>query len=193
MLKQIALTAGASLLVTASLITPLHARTLTFTAGSTDTPAGKTIANKYVFKGFGCEGDNVSPSVAWKNPPKDTKSFAVFVHDPDAPTGGAGFWHWLVVDIPATATGLVQDAGAADGSKLPAGARQINSDFGSPSYGGPCPPVGDKPHHYNFTVYALKVEKLELPANATASLTGYMVNANALGKAKFTARYGRKK
>ena len=76
---------------------------------------------------------------------------------------------------------------------MPTGARQITTDFGAPGYGGPCPPVGDKPHHYNFTVYALKVDKLELPPNATASLTGFMVNANALGKAKFTARYGRSK
>lgn len=168
-----------------------------FEASSTDTPAGKAIANKFVFKGFGCSGDNISPAISWKNPPKGTKSFAVFIHDPDAPTGGAGFWHWLVIDIPATATGLEQGAGAADatggGSKLPTGARQINTDFGTPGYGGPCPPVGNKPHRYNTTVYALKVDKLELPANPTASLTGFMVNGNAIGKAKFTATYGRSK
>lgn len=191
MFKKIAIAASASILLAAAFTSTAQAAA--FTASSADTPAGKTIANKYVFKGFGCAGENVSPAVAWKNPPKDTKSFAVFVHDPDAPTGGAGFWHWLVVDIPASTMGLEQGAGAGDGTKLPAGARQITTDFGSPGYGGPCPPVGDKPHHYNFTVYALKVDKLELPPNATASLTGFMVNANTLGKAKFTARYGRSK
>ena len=191
MFKKIAIAASASLLLASAFTSTAQAAA--FTASSADTPAGKTMANKYVFKGFGCAGDNVSPAVAWKNPPKDTKSFAVFVHDPDAPTGGAGFWHWLVVDIPASTMGLEQGAGAGDGSKLPTGARQITTDFGAPGYGGPCPPVGDKPHHYNFTVYALKVDKLELPPNATASLTGFMVNANALGKAKFTARYGRSK
>jgi Raf kinase inhibitor-like YbhB/YbcL family protein len=113
------------------------------------------------------------------------------VHDPDAPTGGAGFWHWVVVDIPATATSLPRGTGTSDGGELPSGARQIASDFGTPGWGGPCPPVGDKPHRYVFTVYALKVDRLELPANATASLTGFMVNANALGHASFSALHGR--
>ncbi len=185
MMKKLTFTAATCLLLAGA----AHG----FEARSVDTPAGKKIDNKYVFKGFGCSGDNVSPAIAWKNPPKGTKSFAVFIHDPDAPTGGAGFWHWLVVDIPATAQGLDQGAGAANGSKLPAGARQINTDFGAPGYGGPCPPVGDKPHRYNYTVYALKVDKLELPDNPTASLTGFMVNGNTIGKAKFTATYGRSK
>ena len=195
MLKQltIATSKAASTAAIAALLLAGAGTAQAFTASSPDTPAGKKIDNKYVFKGFGCSGDNVSPTVAWKNPPKGTKSFAVFIHDPDAPTGGAGFWHWLVVDIPATTTGLDQGAGTADGSKLPAGARHINTDFGTPGYGGPCPPVGDKAHRYNYTVYALKVDKLELPANATASLTGFMVNGNAIGKAKFTATYGRSK
>ncbi|HUN92939.1 MAG TPA: YbhB/YbcL family Raf kinase inhibitor-like protein [Burkholderiaceae bacterium] len=162
-----------------------------FAAGSADVAPGKPIGNKYVFSGFGCKGDNVSPEISWKNAPAGTKSFAVLVHDPDAPTGGAGFWHWLVVDLPASTTSLPQGAGKADGSGLPAGARQITTDFGAPGYGGPCPPTGDKPHRYNFTVYALKVEKLDLPPNPTASLTGFMVNANTLAKATFTGRYGR--
>jgi Raf kinase inhibitor-like YbhB/YbcL family protein len=163
-----------------------------FEAGSADIASSKPIAAKFVFNGFGCTGENVSPAVSWKNPPAGTKSFAVMVHDPDAPTGGAGFWHWVVVDIPATVQGLPQGAGTSDGKALPSGARQTATDFGTPGWGGPCPPVGDKPHRYNFTVYALKVDKLELPSNATASLTGFMVNMNALGKARFSGRYGRK-
>jgi len=162
-----------------------------FTASSGDIAGGKPIANKFVFNGFGCKGDNVSPAVAWKNPPAGTKSFAVLVHDPDAPTGGAGWWHWLVVDIPAATNSLPQGAGGADGAGLPAGARQVTTDFGAAGWGGPCPPTGDKPHHYNFTVYALKVDKLELPQNPTASLVGFMVNANAIAKARFTGLYGR--
>ncbi len=121
-----------------------------------------------------------------------TKSFALLVHDPDAPTGGAGWWHWVVVNIPASTTELRKDAGRADGSNLPMGAAQINTDFGSPGWGGPCPPVGDKPHRYNFTLYALKVERLDA-SGATASLAGYMVNANAIGKARLTGKFGRKK
>jgi Raf kinase inhibitor-like YbhB/YbcL family protein len=162
-----------------------------FEASSTDIANGKTIAQKFAFNGFGCTGENISPTIAWKNAPAGTKSFAVMAHDPDAPTGGAGFWHWIVVDVPATNAQLAQGAGSVDGKNLPAGARHINSDFGTAAWGGPCPPVGNKPHRYNFTVYALKVEKLELPATATASLTGFMVNGNMLAKASFTGLYGR--
>jgi Raf kinase inhibitor-like YbhB/YbcL family protein len=162
-----------------------------FQASSKDVSAKANIADKFVLNGFGCTGQNISPEITWKNPPAGTKSFAVFVHDPDAPTGGAGFWHWLVVDIPASVDNLSQGAGTTDGKNMPAGARQIATDFGAPGWGGPCPPVGNKAHRYNFTVYALKVEKLELPPNPTASLTGFMVNMNSLGKAQFSARYGR--
>lgn len=191
------LTCGATSAVTVTAVTiaiasfAVQATAQTFEVSSADIVAGKTIDNKFVFNGFGCKGDNISPALAWKNAPAGTKSFAVLSHDPDAPTGGAGFWHWVVINIPATTMQLAQGAGAADGKALPAGALQINSDFGTADWGGPCPPVGDKPHRYNFTVYALKVEKLELPPKATASLTGFMVNANSLGKATFTGLYGR--
>lgn len=162
-----------------------------FELNSADIAPGSTIEQAYAFNGFGCAGQNISPAIAWYNPPADTKSFAVMVHDPDAPTGGAGFWHWVVVDIPATSESLPHGVGTSEGSKLPGGTRQIATDFGTPGWGGPCPPVGDKPHRYVFTVYALKVDRLELPSNATASLAGFMVNANALGHASFTALYGR--
>jgi Raf kinase inhibitor-like YbhB/YbcL family protein len=144
-----------------------------------------------VFGGFGCTGKNISPALAWSGAPEGTKSFALLVHDPDAPTGGAGWWHWLVLNIPASATGLAKDAGKADGSGLPAGAAQINTDFGAPGWGGPCPPVGDKPHRYVFTLYALKTERLDA-GGGSASLAGYMVNGNAIGKATLTGRFGRK-
>ena len=162
-----------------------------FELASADIAPGQTIGQRFVFNGFGCTGQNISPALSWKNAPAGTQSFAVMVHDPDAPTGGAGFWHWVAVNIPATTTALAQGAGTADGKGLPAGTLQIATDFGTPGWGGPCPPVGDAPHHYNFTVYALKVAKLALPANATASLTGFMVNGNALGKATLSGRFGR--
>jgi Raf kinase inhibitor-like YbhB/YbcL family protein len=162
-----------------------------FELSSTDILPNSLITSEFVFNGFGCTGLNMSPQLSWKNAPVDTKSFAVMVHDPDAPTGGAGFWHWVVINLPADTTQLARGAGTTSGSALPMGARQIATDFGTPGWGGPCPPEGDKPHHYNFTVYALKVAKLELPANATASLTGFMVNANALAQATLTGRYGR--
>ena len=156
-----------------------------FELKSPDIAPGATIADKFVFKGFGCEGGNLSPALEWSGAPEGTRSFALLVHDPDAPTGGAGFWHWLVVDIPADVSSLKQ------GGAVPAGAKEITTDFGAPGYGGPCPPKSDKPHRYNFTIYALKVAKLDLPPTATASLTGFMVNANALGKATLTGAYGR--
>jgi hypothetical protein len=169
----------------------LAAQAPAFQASSPDVIAGKPIAAKFIYNGFGCTGQNVSPAVMWKNAPPGTRSFALMVHDPDAPTGGAGFWHWIVVDIPAGTAFIAQGSGTADGKRLPAGSRQINTDFGAPGWGGPCPPAGDKPHRYNFTVYALKVDKLDLPPTATASLTGFMVNSNLLGKATFTGTFGR--
>ena len=162
-----------------------------FIASSPDLPSGTTITEKFVLNNFGCTGSNVSPAVIWQNAPSGTKSFAVLVHDPDAQTGGAGFWHWLVLDIPASVSALPMGSGNADGGALPQGTKQINTDFGNAGWGGPCPPVGDKPHRYNFTVYALKVDKLALPPNPTASLAGFIVNANAIGKASFSASYGR--
>lgn len=162
-----------------------------FMLSSPDVAPRQTIAHKFVFNGFGCSGENVSPALNWKNAPAGTKSFAIMVHDPDAPTGGAGFWHWVVVNLPATLTGLAQGDGALDSKNLPQGAQQIRNDYGQAAWGGPCPPVGDKPHHYNFTVYALKTDKLDIPAGTSTSVAGFMINSQALAKATLTARYGR--
>jgi Raf kinase inhibitor-like YbhB/YbcL family protein len=154
-----------------------------FEVKSSDIAPGKPVAQKFMYNSFGCTGENVSPELTWSNPPAGTKSFAVLVHDPDAPTGGAGFWHWIVLNIPASATGLPQGAGAADGKGLPHGAVQLDNDFGDASWGGPCPPPGSGPHKYHYTVYALGVEKLDAPKNAKAAVAGFMVNKNAIGKA----------
>jgi Raf kinase inhibitor-like YbhB/YbcL family protein len=162
-----------------------------FKLTSRDIKANGTIQMEQVFNSFGCSGKNISPDLAWTGAPKGTKSFALLVHDPDAPTGGAGWWHWLVTNIPAAATGLAKDAGRADGLNLPAGAVQTNTDFGELGWGGPCPPAGDKPHRYVFTVYALKTENLDV-SGGTPSLAGYMVNANAIGKATLIGKFGRK-
>lgn len=147
------------------------------------------IADKHVFSGFGCSGANTSPVLRWSGAPADTQSFAITMYDPDAPTG-SGWWHWVVYNLPAKATGLAEGAGAPDSMFLPGGAQQGRTDFGTASYGGPCPPQGDKPHHYVFTIYALKT-KLEVPADATAAMVGFMINANKIGQASFTALYGR--
>ncbi len=162
-----------------------------FKLTSTDFKEGGKLDDKFTFNSFGCSGANTSPELEWANPPAGTKSFALMVYDPDAPTG-SGWWHWVVYNIPADTKKLDAGAGAADGKALPKGAVQGNTDFGSAGYGGPCPPPGPN-HHYIFTLFALKVDKLDIPANATAAFVGFNVNANALGKAKLTGLYGRKK
>jgi Raf kinase inhibitor-like YbhB/YbcL family protein len=166
-----------------------------FSLLSTDFKPGESLPSRAVANVLGCKGDNLSPALRWENPPAGTRSFALMVHDPDAVTGGAGIWHWVVLNIPATATALEQGAGTADGSRLPPGSQQVANDYagltGSAGWGGPCPPVGHQPHHYNFTLYALKVEQIKLPPSATASQAGFVVNLNAIGQARLSATYGR--
>ncbi|MEO8119591.1 MAG: YbhB/YbcL family Raf kinase inhibitor-like protein [Rhodoferax sp.] len=162
-----------------------------FTLSSPDIKANSMIPASFEFNGFGCAGENQSPALKWSGAPKDTKAFAVTMYDPDAPTG-SGWWHWMVINIPAEVNELAPNAGAVGGANLPQGARPARIDFGVAAWGGVCPPQGDKPHRYIFTVYALK-DKLDVPADATAALTGFMINGNSLGKASFTAQYGRPK
>jgi Raf kinase inhibitor-like YbhB/YbcL family protein len=179
-------------LLGAAVFTVLPAQAAGFSLSSPEIKADGTIPKSFEFNGFGCGGENKSPALKWSGAPKGTKSFAVTVYDPDAPTG-SGWWHWMVINIPATVTELPGNAGAANSTTLPAGAVQSRIDFGANAWGGVCPPQGDKAHRYIFTVHALKVEKLEVPTDATAALTGYMINGNSLGKASFTAKYGRPK
>jgi Raf kinase inhibitor-like YbhB/YbcL family protein len=149
---------------------------------------GPKLSLDQVFNGMGCGGKNISPELRWSGAPAATKSFAVTVYDPDAPTG-SGWWHWTVYNIPASAKELARDAGSGRG--LPAGAVQGTTDFGKPGYGGACPPKGDKPHRYFFTVYALNVPSIDVPATASAANVGFNVHAHTIGKAGFVARYGR--
>jgi Raf kinase inhibitor-like YbhB/YbcL family protein len=178
----------ASALISASAL--VHAEG--FQLVSSDIKAGSLIDARFEFNGFGCSGENRSPALQWSGAPAGTKSFALTVYDPDAPTG-SGWWHWSVINLPASVTALPADAGAVGGAKLPPGASPVRIDYGVAGWGGVCPPQGDKPHRYIFTVHALKTPHLDLPADATAALAGYMINANALGKASFVARYGRAK
>ncbi|EGE58972.1 putative phosphatidylethanolamine-binding protein [Rhizobium etli CNPAF512] len=155
---------------------------------SKDLTSGKTMADAQVFNSFGCTGKNISPELTWSGAPEGTKSFAVMVYDPDAPTG-SGWWHWSVFNIPADASKIA--TGASGDKKLPAGAVEGHTDFGTSGYGGACPPVGDAPHHYQFTVYALSVDKLPLPETAPGAMVGYYVRANTLDKASIEVTYGR--
>ncbi|MEO9386878.1 kinase inhibitor [Chromobacterium phragmitis] len=178
-----------ALMIASLLALPLAAHADAFKLSSSSIADGKPLSLKQVYRGFGCEGGNVSPQLSWSGAPAGTKSFAVTVYDPDAPTG-SGWWHWTVVNIPANVGSLPEGAGGQAG-KLPEGAAQGRTDFSEAGFGGACPPVGDKPHRYQFTVWALKTDKLPLDANASGALVGYMLNANALGTARITATYGR--
>ncbi|MDQ7049630.1 MAG: YbhB/YbcL family Raf kinase inhibitor-like protein [Enterobacterales bacterium] len=148
------------------------------------------LSDEQVFNGFGCSGKNISPRLAWKNAPEATKSFALTVYDPDAPTG-SGWWHWLIFDIPVSINHLDKGAGGGENSKAPKGSIQTITSFGQSGFGGACPPQGDKSHRYIFTVYALKVDKLGLDEKAGPALVGYYLNANQLAKASIMAYYGR--
>ncbi len=161
-----------------------------FIVSSTDFKDGATWTSKQVYKGMGCNGDNASPQLAWKGAPAGTRSFAVTVYDPDAPTG-SGWWHWVVYNLPATT--LTLPAGAGDVSKklLAAPAVQGHTDYGATGFGGACPPPGDKPHAYVVTVFALKVPRIDVPENATAAMVGFYLNADKLGTAKLTGKFGR--
>ena len=161
-----------------------------FTLSSPTIGDGDTLSAAQVFNGFGCSGENTSPALQWSGAPEGTKSFALTVYDPDAPTG-SGWWHWQVINIPAEVDSLAANAGSADGEMLPEGARQGPSDYGVKAFGGACPPEGDEPHRYQFTLYALGTETLQVPDNASAALIGFMINANTLDEASFTAKYGR--
>jgi Raf kinase inhibitor-like YbhB/YbcL family protein len=161
-----------------------------FVLTSPDLEAGGAMPVKHVGNIMGCPGQNVSPALQWSGAPAGTQSYVVTMYDPDAPTG-SGFWHWVVYNIPATATSLREGAGDPKANALPAGTIQGNTDLAAPGYIGPCPPAGDKPHRYLITVHALKTAKLELPVNATAAMVGFNVHANELGKATLTVHYGR--
>ena len=150
---------------------------------SNDFKDGDALPLAQVFNGMGHSGGNRSPHLAWDGVPEGTKSFVVTLYDPDAPTG-SGWWHWVVVDLPAGAREL-----AAGTKSLPPPALETRTDFGAPGYGGAAPP-GDGPHRYIFTVHALKVESIGVQADASGAYVGFNVHFNSLGSATLTAIYG---
>ncbi|MCT7614016.1 YbhB/YbcL family Raf kinase inhibitor-like protein [Aliarcobacter butzleri] len=144
------------------------------------------LTKKQEFNGFGCSGENISPQLSWENAPKGTKSFAITVYDPDAPTG-SGWWHWVVFDIPSNKTTLASGFGNSDSKE----AIQSITDYGKTGFGGACPPVGDKAHRYIFTVHALDIETLGLDKNTNAATVGYYINSHSIVKASIISYYNR--
>ena len=161
------------------------------TLTSTEIKDGANIANEQVFKGFGCTGGNISPALSWSGAPSGTKSFAVSVYDPDAPTG-SGWWHWVVFNLPASTTSLPKGAGDVKKKLMPKGAIQSRTDFSTDGYGGPCPPAGDKPHRYQITVFAVDVDKLPFAKNHNASgaMVGFDLHFHTLAKTTLTGVFG---
>jgi Raf kinase inhibitor-like YbhB/YbcL family protein len=148
---------------------------------------GGTLPHSALFNGFGVNGKNESPALSWTGAPAGTKSFALTVFDPDAPTGH-GWTHWVAFNIPGDATGLPANAGAAGNTH---GITLGSTDFGTSAYGGAAPPPGDPPHRYIFTLYALDVPKLDLDSKTTIALLGFSIRGHVLGQAKLTGLYGR--
>ena len=162
-----------------------------FLLSSSDIKSGQALAIDQVANSFGCAGKNISPALTWQNAPVNTRSFALTVYDPDAPTG-SGFWHWVVFNIPATATSLPQGVGVNSAAVLPTGAIQSRTDVGVAGFMGACPPQGDKVHRYQFTLYALDVDNLPLTADATPAVVGFNLHFHTLAKTKIEANYQRK-
>ncbi len=182
-MKKVFLTASVLVLLIAA---AAHAEEFTLRSDQ----MGGQLTIDQVYSGFGCTGKNISPELRWTGAPKAAKSFAVTVYDPDAPTG-SGWWHWVVFNIPADVTELKTGAGDPSKKLAPAGSVQSTTDYGKPGFGGACPPIGDRPHRYIFTVFALDVQKLDLDEKAGAALVGFMLNSHAIAKASVISYYGR--
>jgi Raf kinase inhibitor-like YbhB/YbcL family protein len=142
-----------------------------------------------VYDQLGCKGDNVSPALSWHDVPSGTRSFAVTVYDEDA-RNGSGWWHWTVLNLPPDTRRLEAGAGSPNGP-LPRGAVQLRNDYGGFGYGGPCPPPGDKPHHYLVTVYALKTPQVDVSAKTSADAAQRLIRHDEIGRAQLTVHFGR--
>ena len=162
----------------------------TFTLESETLGGNATITEE--FNGFGCTGHNTSPQLSWSNAPEGTKSFAITMYDPDAPTG-SGWWHWVVFDIPNEVKNLKAGAGNISKKLMLENAIQSITNYGVPGYGGPCPPENHGIHQYVITVHALKVDKLGLDSNTNPAIVGYYIWNNTIAKSSIVTYYERKK
>ncbi len=155
-----------------------------FTVSSSSLRADGSFAAAQAYDLHGCGGANVSPALRWTQSPPGTRGFALTLFDRDA-RGGLGWWHWVVVDLPAGTRAL------AAGAALPAGARVWRNSYGQDAYGGPCPPRGDRAHHYVLTVYALPDARMRLPRGDDAAQVAAALQAAALGTAQLVGTYAR--
>lgn len=160
-----------------------------FTLSSDTFTDGQAWGNDQVSGIMGAGGNDVSPHLAWSGFPEETRSFAVTVYDPDAPTA-SGFWHWAVANLPATVTELA--AGAGDGSALPGDALTLRNDAGLKRFIGAAPPPGHGPHRYIVAVHAVGAERLDLPEEATPAFLGFNLFQQAIARAIIHGTYEQK-
>lgn len=161
-----------------------------FEVTSTDVADGEELGDAQVSGIMGAGGGDVSPQLSWSGFPAETKSFAVTVYDPDAPTA-SGFWHWAVLNVPVTITELGTGAGDDTGSGLPDGAIQLRNDGGGRQFLGAAPPEGHIRHRYFVVVHAVDVETLDVPEDATPAVLGFNLFSHTLGRAQVVPSYQR--
>jgi Raf kinase inhibitor-like YbhB/YbcL family protein len=162
-----------------------------FTLDASDKELAKSVPAIYTANAFGCAGGNLSPELHWSGTPAGTLSFVLTLFDPDERSTPSGWWHWIVYDLPPTSDMVAKAAGVVNSPSLPAGTSQGRSDLGEDAYHGPCPSKGDPPHRYTFTLYALNVAKLPVPAHSSGAMIVSTVQEHLLGKAVFVAHYAR--
>ncbi|MDB5161806.1 MAG: hypothetical protein JWM52_314 [Candidatus Saccharibacteria bacterium] len=155
----------------------------TFTVTSADISHDEHLGLPHLSGIFGIKGgEDKSPQLSWSGAPEGTKSYIVTVYDPDAPTQ-AGFWHWAVANIPADVNELVSGAGTEAGDLLPHGAVQLPNDARMARFIGGAPPAGTGAHRYVFVVYALDVDRIDVPAGSTPTFLEFNALSHIIGKA----------
>jgi Raf kinase inhibitor-like YbhB/YbcL family protein len=159
-----------------------------FELTSSDIADNQSLDIRHASGRMGAGGQDISPQLSWSGFPEETRSFAVTVYDPDAPTA-SGFWHWAVFNIPVSTTSLPSGAGTEDGAGLPEGAVQLKNDAGFRGFVGAAPPAGHGPHHYHVAVHAVGVEKLEIPAEASNAYLGFNLFSHSIGRARIVGTY----
>ncbi|BCJ65626.1 YbhB/YbcL family Raf kinase inhibitor-like protein [Polymorphospora rubra] len=158
-----------------------------FTLTSEDVRDGEPMDVEFAHSSVG--GSNLSPQLAWSDFPAETRGFVVTCFDPDAPTG-SGFWHWVLVNVPASVTQLPRGAGSeATAGDVAGGAFSVRTDYGTNGYGGAAPPAGDRPHRYVFAVHALDVDRLGVSPESTPAVVGFNLAFHTLARATIRPTY----
>lgn len=153
-----------------------------FTVTSNDVSDGQPLKQDQV-----AAAGNTSPQLSWEGAPEGTKSWTVTCFDPDAPTP-SGFWHWVLVDLPADVTSLDTGAGA-EGAALPGSAFMCRNDGGSKAFMGAAPPEGDQVHRYFFVVHAVNQDSLGIDAETSNAVMSFNLAFKTAGRAILHGTY----